>query len=396
MMESGTEAFYKTLKQRLAQQAQQNLSRQRYTFGETKGALIKHNGDYLVNFCSNDYLGLANHPELALAFRQGVEKYGIGSSASPLICGRKNIHCQLEEKIASKTGYERALLFPSGYMANLGLITALVTTGDGIFMDRLIHASMIDAALLSKGSLKRYLHVDPNSLQKQLATSGKNSKLVLTEGLFSMGGDIAPLGQLSMVCKQHEAILIVDDAHGFGVLGKFGSGSASLHELSAHEVPVLMGTFSKALGTAGAFVAASETIIEVLIQFARSYIYTTASPPALAFATLVALELLERESWRREHLQSLIERFRQGAEQLNFGGIASATQIQPIIIGDVRDLLDTSKRLFEKGFLITAIRPPTVPAGSARLRITLTASHTEEQVDQLLDALAEVLPNGSE
>jgi 8-amino-7-oxononanoate synthase len=294
----------------------------------------------------------------------------------------------LEEALADLTGRPRALLFTTGYMANLGAVTALVGQGDTVLEDRLNHASLLDAGLLSGARFSRYLHNDAASLATRLEKATGNT-LVVTDGVFSMDGDIADLPALAREAKAKGAWLMVDDAHGFGPLGANGGGIVEHFGLSMEQVPVLVGTLGKAFGTAGAFVAGSEELIESLIQFARPYIYTTSQPPALACATLKSLELLRSEHWRREHLQTLIRQFCQGAEQIGLELMDSFTPIQPIMIGDAARAVRLSQMLRERGLMVTAIRPPTVPAGSARLRVTLSAAHSESQVQLLLEGLAD-------
>ena len=308
-----------------------------------------------------------------------------------MVCGRSNLHHQLEKKLADKTGREAALVFPSGYMANLAVATTFAGRTDGVFLDRLAHASLIDAARLSGGKLHRYQHADYGALDLVLNKSTVKEKLVLTDTVFSMDGDKVAIKELIHVCKQNFAVLAVDDAHGFGVLGKNGGGLLEEKEVSAEDVPILVATFGKALGTAGAFIAADRIIIETLIQFARTYIYTTALAPAIAGATIASLEIIENESWRRETLNTLIKYFCSRAEVLGLNFLPSETAIQPLMIGDSENAVRISDELFDEGFLISAIRPPTVPEGSARLRITLTAAHTKEQTDSMLETLGKLL-----
>jgi len=348
-------------------------------------------GKEYIAFCSNDYLGLANHPDVISAFQKAANQFGVGSGASHLVAGHSSEHHALEEELAVFTGRERALLFSAGYMANMGAITALVGQGDAIFEDRLNHASLLDAGLLSGARFQRFLHNDITNLQTRLDKTEAERKLIVVDGVFSMDGDCAPLTELAALAQKNNAWLMVDDAHGFGCLGKTGGGSAEYFGLSQTELPILMGTLGKAFGTFGAFIAGSETLIETLIQFSRSYIYTTAMPPAVAAATRVSLRLLQEENWRREHLQQLIARFRTGAQQLGLQLLDSFSPIQPIIIGDEARTLDIAEKLAERGILIIAIRPPTVAAGSSRLRITFSSEHSIEQVDKLLLALGDIL-----
>jgi 8-amino-7-oxononanoate synthase len=374
----------------LAERRAQRLYRTRRVVGSAPGPQLIVDGRRCLAFCSNDYLGLANHPEVVDAFQRAAADYGVGSSASHLVCGHTALHHQLEEALAEFTGRPRALLFSTGYMANLGVATALLGKTDFIFEDKLNHASLLDGGLLSGARFQRFLHNDLASLEQRLARAGEGRRLIAVDGVFSMDGDCAPLPELAAVAARHDAWLMVDDAHGFGVLGARGGGCAEHFDLDSTQLPILMGTLGKAIGTFGAFVAGSEALIETLVQFARPYIYTTALPPAVAAATLQSLALVAREGWRREHLRDLVERFRRGAAQLGLQLCPSATAIQPLIIGDAGAALRWSEQLAERGILVGAIRPPTVPANSSRLRITLSAAHTAEQVDLLLEALADI------
>ncbi|HEK1007570.1 TPA: 8-amino-7-oxononanoate synthase [Pseudomonas putida] len=376
---------------RLAERRAADLYRQRPLLQSPQGPHVVVDGQPLLAFCSNDYLGLANHPEVISAWQAGAERWGVGGGASHLVIGHSTPHHQVEEALAELTGRPRALLFSTGYMANLGAITALVGQGDTVLQDRLNHASLLDGGLLSGARFNRYLHNDAASLAKRLDKATGNT-LVVTDGVFSMDGDLADLPALAEVARARGAWLMVDDAHGLGTLGAQGGGIVEHFGLGIEDVPVLIGTLGKACGTAGAFVAGSEELIEALVQFARPYIYTTSQPPALACATLKSLELLRRETWRREHLGALIRQFRLGAEAIGLTLMDSPTPIQPILIGDSAQALRLSQMLRERGLLVTAIRPPTVPAGSARLRVTLSAAHSEAQVQLLLNALAECYP----
>lgn len=379
------------LRARLEQRRAADLYRQRPLLQSPQGPEVVVDGQPLLAFCSNDYLGLANHPEVIAAWRAGAERWGVGGGASHLVIGHSAPHHEVEEALADLTGRPRALLFSTGYMANLGALTALVGQGDTVLQDRLNHASLLDAGLLSGARFNRYLHNDAASLASRLDKAVGNT-LVVTDGVFSMDGDIADLPALAATAKARDAWLMVDDAHGLGTLGRNGGGIVEHFGLSHEQVPVLIGTLGKACGTAGAFVAGSEELIECLIQFARPYIYTTSQPPALACATLRSLQLLRSEHWRREHLAALIQQFRSGAEQIGLQLMDSFTPIQPILIGDSARALRLSQMLRERGLLVTAIRPPTVPAGSARLRVTLSAAHSAAQVQLLLDALADCYP----
>ncbi|MFA6163010.1 MAG: 8-amino-7-oxononanoate synthase [Methylobacter sp.] len=370
--------------------ARQGLYRSRRTIESPQGVNLKIDGRNIVNFCSNDYLGLANHPDVVNAFKIGADDYGVGSGSAHLICGHSEAHHALEEELAAFTGRDRALLFSTGYMANIGVIPALLGRGDTVFEDRLNHASLLDGGLLSGARFKRYAHADVADLGAKLEKAAGN-KLIVTDGVFSMDGDFAPLKELAVAAKNHDAWLMVDDAHGLGVIGENGGGIVQHYGLSQDDVPVLMGTLGKGLGTFGAFVAGPEVLIETLIQKARTYVYTTALPAAVAEATRASLKIAIEENWRRDKLKQLSEQFSLGAEQLGLQVMPSASAIQPILIGDSQRAVDISNALLNAGFLVSAIRPPTVPQGSARLRVTFSALHEAQQVDQLLDALAKAI-----
>ena len=368
-----------------------HLYRQRRILESAQGAEVIVDGKPYLNFCSNDYLGLANHPDVIAAFTSSANDFGVGSGASHLVCGHSSLHHQLEEELADFVGRDRAVLFSTGYMANLGVVNALMGKQDAVFEDKLNHASLLDAGLLSGARFQRFLHNDLDILESRLKKSTDNKKLIVVDSVFSMDGDLAPLDNLAALAKKYNAGLMADDAHGFGVLGNAGAGCADHFNLDQQQLPVLMGTLGKGLGSFGAFVAGSEDLAETLIQFSRSYIYTTALPPAVAAASLASLKIVREDADRRQHLYSLITHFRQGAEQLGLELMPSITAIQPLMIGSNEKAIAISDALLEKGFLISAIRPPTVPANSARLRITLSAAHSEDQVDSLLKALAEVM-----
>ena len=375
----------------LAQRQQQHRYRSRLTIASAQQVHLQSQGRCYLSFCSNDYLGLANHPEVIAQLQRTAAEVGVGSGASHLVSGHNAYHHQLEEALADFTGRPRALLFSTGYMANLGVIAALVGRGDSLFQDRLNHASLIDAGLLSRAKGYRFHHGNTQQLQQQLQ-GACGRKLVAVDGVFSMDGDIAPLPELVKLCQQHQAHLMVDDAHGFGVLGPQGGGCAEHFQLSTAELPILIGTLGKAFGTFGAFVAGSHTLIETLIQLARPYIYTTALPPAVAAATLTSLKLLQQGQPRREHLQQRIAQFRQGAKQLGLPLMDSITPIQPLVLGQDTLVIKVAEQLKQDGILIGAIRPPTVPEGSARLRITLSAEHSPSEVNQLLETLKKAIP----
>lgn len=369
--------------------AQQGLYRSRRVIDSPQGIHLQLEGKTVINFCSNDYLGLANHPAVVQAFKQATDRYGVGSGAAHLICGHSTAHHALEEELAAFTGRERALLFSTGYMANIGVINALVGRGDTVLEDRLNHASLLDGGLSSGAKFKRYAHSDTAHLAALLAQASGN-KLVVTDGVFSMDGDGALLPDLVQTAKAHDAWLMVDDAHGLGVLGASGGGLLEQYGLGPDEVQVLMGTLGKGFGTFGAFVAGSDVLIETLIQSARTYIYTTALPPAVAEATRASLRLVINETWRRDKLNNLVARFRGGAQQLGLQLTPSSSPIQPILIGDSARAVAISQALLAAGFWVSAIRPPTVAAGTARLRVTLSAGHDEAMVDALLAALEEI------
>jgi len=349
-------------------------------------------GAGVVNFCSNDYLGLSAHPEVIRAFQDAASKYGVGSGASHLVTGHGPEHEALENELAAFTGREKTLVFSTGYMANMGVIGALADQTATIVSDKLNHASLIDGGRLTRAHSLRYRHGDAAHAREHLDELDESieSRLLVTDGVFSMDGDLAPLPELARVAREARAWLIVDDAHGLGVVGNSGRGVCEHFNLSADDVPVLVGTFGKAFGTFGAFVAGDADLIEFLIQKSRTYIYTTALPPAVAAATRAALLLSQRESWRREKVLALAERFRRGLAEV-FPDPRPGTAIQPVIVGETQRALAISRALEEKGFLVTAIRPPTVPAGTARLRVTLSAAHEERQVDALVAAFREAL-----
>lgn len=367
------------------------LYRSRRTIDGPQRPALMADGAPLLSFCSNDYLGLASDPRLTGAMKDALSDHGLGGASSHLICGHHRAHHELEEKLAAFTGYEDALFFSTGYMANLGVISAFVGKGDTVFSDALNHASIIDGCRLSRATIRPYAHGDTVALESMLAET-PGHKLVVTDGVFSMDGDVAPLRELARLCKAHGALLMVDDAHGIGVLGPNGRGSVADLGLSQEDVPLLVGTFGKALGTSGAFCAASRLHVDYLVQKARTYIYTTAMPPSLAAATLKSLEIAASEESRRTHLAAMVRRFRSEVSAMGYDLMPSDTPIQPILVGDNESALLLSRALEAQGLLVTAIRPPTVPAGEARLRVTFSASHTEQDLDCLLDALEQCRP----
>lgn len=376
-----------TLQAQLNLRREEHLYRTRLNVASGCSSTLSVEGRSLINFCSNDYLGLASHPDISLALKQAADLYGTGSGASHLVSGHSVVHQKLEEQLAEYSGRPRALLFSTGYMANMGAINALVGRRDLVLQDQLNHASLLDGGRLSQADFKRYKHVDMASLEQRLEQSSAERKLVVSDGVFSMDGNLAPLSEISTLAEKHSAWLMVDDAHGVGVLGPQGGGLVEQLGMNLKQVPVLVGTLGKSFGTFGAFVAGSEALIETLIQFSRSYIYTTALPPAVAAATLASLKIVRQESWRRDKLVQLVTRFRRGAEQIGLQLGASNTPIQPVLINNDAKVVQVGQSLRDAGFLVGAIRPPTVPVGTGRLRITFSADHSEEQVDQLVAAL---------
>lgn len=382
--------FHERLAGRLERRARDDLLRSRIelTAGQ-RPAVSTVDGEFL-NFCSNDYLGLAAHPDVASALSSAVARYGVGAGASHLVTGHMRPHHDLETALAAWCGAERALLFGSGYLANLALVTTLAGRGTRIVSDRLNHASLVDAGILSRATVKRYTHADAADAARQLeGASGET--MIVTDSVFSMDGDIAPLNALDDLARRYDAPLIVDDAHGFGVLG---DGRGALRHFGLSGQAVLMGTLGKALGVYGAFVAGSSVVIESLLQFARPYIYTTALPPAVAAACSAALRVVREDGRRRDRLVENIERFRRGARAIGVPLTSSRTPIQPLVLGSSRAALTASSRLREQGILVTAIRPPTVPRDTARLRITLSAAHSPAEVDALVRALPDALEAG--
>jgi len=386
--------FLDSLQADLDARRAQGLYRARRVLEGAQGPRVRVDGRELLSFCSNDYLGLAADARVSEAMCSATRRYGVGSGAAHLINGHTRAHHALEEELADFLGSERALLFSTGYMANLGVLAGLLERGDHVFQDRLNHASLIDGAQLSAARLRRYPHLDVDALARQLAepsqSNNKRNSLVATDGVFSMDGDIAPIERLAGLARKQQAVLMIDDAHGFGVLGPDGRGSVAAAGLEISRVPVYMATLGKALGTAGAFVAGSHALIESLIQRARSYIYTTAMPAALAEATRASLRLVTEEPWRRDRLAQLVTRLREGMAAIGLPLMPSTTAIQPLLLGEPARALRWSEALLQAGVLVTAIRPPTVPRGSARLRITLSAAHQEDDVDRLLEVLQQL------
>jgi 8-amino-7-oxononanoate synthase len=380
---------FNVLQNELNERAALGLLRQRRMLQSPQSPHILVDGTSYLSFCSNDYLGLANHPRLVAAMQQGAAQYGAGAGAAHLVSGHMQAHHQLEIALADFAGKPAALLFSTGYMANLGVVQALVGKGDTVFADKLNHASLNDAMQLARADIKRYRHGDMLQLNQLLAQTQKGRKLVITDAVFSMDGDIAPLPELLALCEQHDAWLLVDDAHGFGVLGEQGRGSLAHFGIAAPRI-IYMATLGKAAGVFGAFVAAEQAVIDTLINHAHSYIYTTATPPALASAVLESLALIAQGHELRAHLQGLIAQLRGGLRGLPWPLMPSATAIQPLLIGDNQAALDLSAALRERGIWVAAIRPPTVPQGTARLRITLSSAHSAADVTRLIGALHEL------
>ena len=374
---------------RLHSRKNNGLYRRRLILEGSQGVNVSIEGHDYLSFCSNDYLGLASHPELIEAVCEGAQQYGVGAGASHLTIGHHASHHKLEKMLAKFTGFPDALLFSSGYMANVGVVTALVGRGDEIYSDKLNHASLNDAAMLSRAKWIRYPHLDLTILEKRLSVSKANYKLVITDAVFSMDGDIAPIVELLGLCEKYNAWLLLDDAHGFGVFGKQGQGIVSHFNCSSPRI-IYMATLGKAAGVSGAFVAGQEVIIETLIQYARNYIYTTAMPPLLSYTLLKSLVLIKQEGWRRKRLIQLTEHLKKELQLLRWVLLPSDTPIQPVIIGENSEAMKIRDALHERGILIPAIRPPTVPKNSARLRISLSATHSIKDIERLAAALREL------
>lgn len=366
----------------------QSLLRQRPLLQSAPGARLNIDGKEYLAFASNDYLGLANHPALIAAAQQAAARWGVGGTASHLVAGHFLPHEQLEQELAAFVGLPAALLFSSGYMANLGVLTCLLQRGDAVFADKLNHASLNDACLLARAEFKRFRHNDLAQLQALLAASAASRKVIAVDAVFSMDGDLAPLADLLQLAEDYDAWLYLDDAHGFGVLGPNGQGSLAHWAIQSPRI-VYIATLGKAAGVAGAFVAGKADLIQWLINKAHTYIYTTAQPPMLAAAVSASLQLIANEGWRRERLQALIQQLRAGCEDLPWTLLPSSTAIQPLQIGSSAAVLALAQQLRERGIWVPAIRPPTVPEGTARLRISLSAEHTDADVDVLLAALKE-------
>ncbi len=380
-----------SLGERLARQQVEReaaLARRRLLAVDARnGVRVLREGRWLLDFASNDYLGLAQHPAVIAALCEAANAHGVGSTAAHLVTGHHRLHQQLEEALADWLGQPRALLFGSGYLANLGVMQTLLTADDVCVQDKLNHACLLDGVRLSGAQLRRYPHADVDAAKRQLQSAPERAALLATDGVFSMDGDIAPLRELALLAQAENAVLYIDDAHGVGVHGPHGCGSAALLGMRPDETPLQLVTLSKALGGYGSLVVGSEALVEAVLQGARSYLFTTALPPALAAASLVALQIARDDEERRLRLHRRIARFRHGAAQLGVPLSPSTTPIQPILLGDNARALAVSALLAEQGLLVPAIRPPTVPAGQARLRVTLSAAHDETQIDRLLEGL---------
>ena len=377
------------LQTELDERAAQGLLRRRRTLATPQSPHIVVDGKPYLAFCSNDYLGLANHPQLIAALQQGAQQWGVGAGAAHLVSGHFEPHHQLEQQLAAFVDKPAALLFSTGYMANLGAVQALVGKADTVFADKLNHASLNDAMLLSRAEMKRYRHGDTAQLAQLLEQTQSGRKLIITDAVFSMDGDIAPLRELLALCEQHDACLYVDDAHGFGVLGEQGRGSLAHCGIVSKRI-IYMATLGKAAGVSGAFVAAEQAVIDTLVNYAHSYVYTTATPPALSAVLSQSLQLIAQGDGLRMHLQHLIAQLRNGLSALPWSLMPSDTAIQPLLIGENQQALHLSEGLRQRGIWVAAIRPPTVPQGTARLRITLSAAHSAQDVDQLIGTLHEL------
>ncbi|WP_144391962.1 aminotransferase class I/II-fold pyridoxal phosphate-dependent enzyme [Pleionea sediminis] len=374
------------LNERLERKKEASLYRQIKTLDGPQGPKVTRDGRILVNFSSNDYLSMSRRPEVVEQLKLGADKFGVGSGASHLISGHQVAHEKLQDTLKNWLGYSHVSLFSSGYQANLALMQALFDKPDLIVHDKLNHASLIDGMRLTDATNKRFMHCNVNSLKQQLNTSYR-FKSVISDGVFSMDGDIAPLDDYQQALKETGAILIVDDAHGLGVIGAYGTGTKGYFNFSEEELPVLMGTFGKALGTSGAFIATNKLIGEVITQFARPYIYTTASSPALALATQKSIEIIRNDDERRSKLISNIQLFKSLAELKSIPLMSSEAAIQPVLLYETESCIACAQFLESNNIWVGAIRPPTVKEGFARLRITLNAEHQEKDIERLVQLL---------
>lgn len=377
----------------LAEIAAAGLTRRRRVLESPCGRIATVDGREMLNFASNDYLGLAGNAEIAQAMADGALRWGAGSGASHLVSGHLAPHERIERDIAAFVGFPRALTFSTGYLANLAIVPTLAGRGAAVFADKLNHASLIDAVQLAKAQgadSQRYPHNDMAALARLLAASPAPTKLIVSDAVFSMDGDLAPLPQLCALAERYDAWLVIDDAHGFGVLGERGRGSLAHFQLPYQPRLLLMGTLGKAAGVGGAFVAGSAIAIEYLLQRARSYIFTTAAPAPIACALAKSLRLIEQGDARRANLFARLDQLRDGLAGLRWPLLPSPTAIQPLIVGDNEAALALSQNLWERGLWVPAIRPPTVPKGTARLRISVSAAHTAADIDHLINALKEL------
>lgn len=381
------------LQDTLTTRAQDHLLRRTRAIASPQGPRVLVDGRWLHNFCSNDYLGLAADPALTEVLADAARRHGVGAGAAALVCGHHRAHEALAEALADWLGVEGVLLFGTGYLANLGLLQGLLGPGDAVFQDRLNHASLLDGGLASGARQQRYAHADPDDLARRLAGQSARRSLIVSDGVFSMDGDIAPVPALVELAHRHQALLMLDEAHAFGVIGEQGRGSVSHHGLAADAVPLRMGTLGKAFGVCGAFAAGPRLLIDAVQQLARTAIYTTALPPALAETALAALQRVREDDWRRARLASLQQHLRAGLLAQGWQLPDSHTPIQPVLIGSAERALALADALRERGFWVGAIRPPTVPAGTARLRFTVTATHESSALDALLAAMADLAPH---
>lgn len=380
-----------SIKEELAEIREKGLYRVLRTVETAQGPRVTIDGREMILLCSNDYLGLANHPKLKEAACDAIEKYGFGTGASRLISGSMTPHCEFEEKFARFKGTEAALLFNSGYASNTGVIPAVTGFGDTIFSDRLNHASIVDGCRLSRADFRRYRHLDMKALERYLIYHSENHeetgrKLIVTDGVFSMDGDIAPLDKIVSLAKEHDCMLMVDDAHGTGVLGASGKGTAEHLGIAVEDIDIYMGTLGKAFGSYGAYVAGSRELIDYLINKARSFIYSTALPPSMAAAAIAAIEIMEDEPERRERLLANAAIMRDGLKGLGFEIMDSHTQIIPILTVDSEIACEMMELLMDEGVYALAIRPPSVPEGTSRLRVTVTSEHSQEDLSKALAA----------
>lgn len=378
------------LQKEIDQRKVDGLFRQRKVVNSPQGALIEIDGIEFLNFSSNDYLGFANNEKLKNCMIEAVKKFGIGSASSQLLVGHLSPHKKLEDTLANFLNRDASLVFPTGYQANLAIASTLIDSSTVVLQDKLNHASLIDSALLSKGKLVRYRHNDVDHLKMLLEKYKQHDLIIMTDGVFSMDGDYAPLKEIAALCKTYNAILIVDDAHGLGVLGRTGAGLLEELNLNQEQVPLLVGTFGKSFGASGAFISGSCLHVEAFIQKARTYIYTTALSPAIAATMIEAVKMVINGEDLRKKIKSLIAHYKKLLKDTGLNQSESTSHIQPIIIGEAKKTLDVSKALYEKNILVSAIRPPTVPKDTSRLRISITATHTVDQLEHLVNSIKSV------